>query len=742
MTLCPPPRLLKVYPSILSLIIALGGCSSSPQNIRSTKATILSQQWLQNRQDHYQNFCKQQQRGYDCEVLPEDTDKGQLKSKRVDFDRMPTPTELSFARDLSSVSISQDLSSHQLRSLAQYDSLNVMLTEQGALSDDEVSALILFKKLSIQGRLKLSEAHAQRIARCDCDLDIHDESGLSQSAIIALAQAKANRLTLQRIQQLSPKSAQALADFKGAHLNLYLDHLDPTSAKLLISQSRENLTIRGLKSLTKELAMVLRSYQGIFLTVSAERVERGAMKALKYPASRVMQVLIRDHNSIRQQIEDLSSDGLQNLIGKLKTLNTEEAKLITRAINQREFNAHLVQLTTLSAPVAQLLAQARTNHLQLPKIKKLESGVAKALASFGRGVRSYLHLDSIKTISPTDAQALSSYRGTLILSGVTTLSADSARALKAFQGTLWLGDVSSLSQEAAQALASSNMKALLIGAQRLRPEVLKALYEFPRKITFKKLRSIDPENARRFLTRTRSKSAFFNLAQFNPDSVILMSSMNQAYTRFLKLPQVSELDAPSARALSTFVGRRLIFPNIKSITPQAIDELAKLGDDWNLTFGERVLQNRLILSVDQLLKIRHLIKHSPSLYHSYAAIQSLSADQASALVDYHKVGVLPLYNLKEMSVEVARALARYQGKSLRLDGMSSLSIEQAQELSAFKGSELSLAGLSELSPELLKALLEFKGSLLLDGLNSPLSDEIRSLLKSKPISLRGLSEPI
>ena len=121
---------------------------------------------------------------------------------------------------------------------------------------------------------------------------------------------------------------------------------------------------------------------------------------------------------------------------------------------------------------------------------------------------------------------------------------------------------------------------------------------------------------------------------------------------------------------------------------------------------------------------------------------TLSEEEAKDLVEKSKGRNLHLANLKEITPEVAEALAKFKGDHLALFGLTTITPEVAEALSKFNGDNLNLMGLTSITPEVAKSLAGFKGSWLsLDGLESitPEVAEALSKFKGDHLSLFGLT---
>lgn len=145
------------------------------------------------------------------------------------------------------------------------------------------------------------------------------------------------------------------------------------------------------------------------------------------------------------------------------------------------------------------------------------------------------------------------------------------------------------------------------------------------------------------------------------------------------LQNVAELSLEVAQVLSQFSKGDLRLHRVQIITPEVAKALA---------------QTKVTLSL---------------------GLTTITPEVARALAARPK-GMLALNALREISVEVARELAKFRGK-LTLNGLLRLSRDVAVELAKHVG-KLTLFGLTEISDEAAEALSHHRSTLLLNGLTT------------------------
>ena len=114
---------------------------------------------------------------------------------------------------------------------------------------------------------------------------------------------------------------------------------------------------------------------------------------------------------------------------------------------------------------------------------------------------------------------------------------------------------------------------------------------------------------------------------------------------------------------------------------------------------------------------------------SLNGLTTLDADIAKTLAEF-KGNWLRLNGLTTLDADIAKTLAGFKGRYLYLDGLIALDAATAKALAEFKGQLLSLNGLTTLDADIAKTLAEFKGQELFLGLTSLDADLAKTLAGS------------
>jgi hypothetical protein len=356
--------------------------------------------------------------------------------------------------------------------------------------------------------------------------------------------------------------------------------------------------------------------------------------------------------------------------------------------------------------------------------------------AFGYEFKSTIDLSEFSSIADDAAPVLAKYKGReLILDGVQTLSLEAAASIAKFKGLLSLNGLVELDTGVAICLAKHSypkrkwgrhyepgeVDLILNGVTEISSNVAKALLQHKgRRLHIKGLKKISAEVAELFAEAEISIK--FSLREVCAD--VIKTFANHNYKHIIDLEPVKTIDAETAKelaglkqaiylgilelpyavaeALSSYKGsphsllRYIYLPNLKSISPESAQALAKVNTELNIRSLER-----------------------------------LDSAAAKELLKHKKLNLI-LDNLIELDAETARELcASYKTNyGLDLNGLKHLSRETAVELRSLNTNLfISLKGLSEISDEVAYELSQRNGVLDLSTLTN-LSQKALNLLKN------------
>ena len=357
-------------------------------------------------------------------------------------------------------------------------------------------------------------------------------------------------------------------------------------------------------------------------------------------------------------------------------------------------------LRALTPALAEMLVAWPSSELELSGLQTLDAQLAATLASYSGGV---MHLDGLSTLDAASARALVRWEGReLTLDGVTQLDVQTAVALASWN----------LHDEAAERrirreismMPEPEMEAVeeevdwATPADKIATRI-EALYD--RDLSLRGLDSPEPK-VQAALARWHGTREIA-LAGSPPDD----APDDDESWYFHDLGESCELTTLDEPALGDLVdaarrgdGSDLIDALVSALSAwENIEPGLLLSSD--LSPGERRVLGALLASAQG-----HLL---------FDAGAGVDAEMVAVL----NLGELVLTGLTELDSAQARALASWDGYSLRLDDLTTLSPAVAAELAAWPGSELYLNGLPALDEALARALAGWGGDKLeLDGVRS------------------------
>ncbi|MFM8985639.1 MAG: hypothetical protein ACKONH_06225, partial [Planctomycetia bacterium] len=174
-----------------------------------------------------------------------------------------------------------------------------------------------------------------------------------------------------------------------------------------------------------------------------------------------------------------------------------------------------------------------------------------------------------------------------------------------------------------------------------------------------------------------------------------------------QLPNLTKLDADTAKALAEFKGELLILDGLTTLDVETAKALAEFKCTW------MSLDGLTTLDADTAKALAGLKAWNGQLPN----LTKLDADTAKALAEF-KGDCLILDGLTTLDADTAKALAGFGGQHLHLNGMTAIDADTAKALADFKGYSMCLERLTALDADTAKALGEFKGEVYLHN-NAP-----------------------
>lgn len=200
----------------------------------------------------------------------------------------------------------------------------------------------------------------------------------------------------------------------------------------------------------------------------------------------------------------------------------------------------------------------------------------------------------------------------------------------------------------------------------------------------------------------------------------------------LDLSGLHTLSRDVAAELARYKGNLLCLRGLSSLSDESASELSKYS-------GDVMLEKLLVLGDSEgHVRLAQKLSQYPSTL-CLDDLQELSVRAASKLSQHYGDDGLHLDGLRNLSSQLAAELAQYQGLDLSLCGVKELSVDAARCLSRYDGA-LWLDGVAHLSNEAAEALAAHEKFLSLEGLKN-VSDGVAAALAKHEGEL-GLSGPV
>ncbi len=395
---------------------------------------------------------------------------------------------------------------------------------------------------------------------------------------------------------------------------------------------------------------------------------------------------------------------------------TLDARNVTQVINANETH----RIDSLNAEQAELLIEKTgENPLVLDSLKKLDAEVAEVFEDFEgpsislNGLTELSH-EAAASLARTDAKSLS-------LNGLRSSGVDenAIRQLCTFPGALSLGglrnlpEITDLNEQLLKNIVSLNLNELR-SASDIAASIDKSGIGSLKSLSLGRIRTITEKDA-----KALSKIPEVSLTGLQKDrldkktiSVLLLDFEN------IKLPtELTSLESvqDAVRGVVSLEGEdgtkrakkiaeiaktaeidTLHFKSLTKIDLAASDQIAEFVGS---------IQCDALVTINNEATAKNLVKSKESA--AFGGLEHLTAEAAKGLANNPRLQTLSLEKLSDVDADTLKALAKFQGKTLLLNGIEELSAEETNALSSYIGS-LSLNGVKTLDEENPIALLNGK----------------------------------
>ena len=498
---------------------------------------------------------------------------------------------------------------------------------------------------------------------------------------------------------LTPEQAQEEIQYKNDSLSLdNVTSLTPEVAAILAKHEGEGLSLPDLKSLTPDVAAALSAYKGELVLDGLETLSVETAKALAKHDGRL------NLNGV-SSIPDDAALALAKHQGDLCMQGLAElhceplARRLLLAGNSYRFGGdgglNPSSLTSISLEVAELLviAEQERDALWLPELKSPSIDVLKVLARINGDLG--LGIDSL---SPEMAHVLAAHTGNLDLPAAKEIDTATLAILATKEGGLHL-NLTTITPEVAMSLSGFNGFLILFDVERLPEDVERVLAKSNAALVIPELKEIKTGELARKLVEAAP--------------VVLQGDGQRLPWPFEGWQLAVESLSPAvAEEIKAFRG--LLMLRACESLPLDVEDI--------LSECEGSVKAPALRELKSVKLARKLAEHTEDVA-AYTGISSAVGSSSG----------LALYNLSEISPDVAEALASHRGEYLLLGGFKSLSDDAAAGLAQFSGN-LSLP-VRTLSAEAQRLLGEGKVKLVRLASLDALTDH---RLATKIVEVEGL----
>ncbi len=177
------------------------------------------------------------------------------------------------------------------------------------------------------------------------------------------------------------------------------------------------------------------------------------------------------------------------------------------------------------------------------------------------------------------------------------------------------------------------------------------------------------------------------------------------FNRVLPLLALRELSVMQAEYLSRFGGHSILLWNLESLPESQAKKLAQFRGDWN--YAELDLRGLLDLPE---VSVRALSKFTGDRLN-LDGLRRFDDSQASAF-EFFECEAVALNGISRLTLSQSKALGAFSGEDISLNGIEGLTTLQARALAGFSGVRLSLRGITMTDDAVISELSQFHGDIL------------------------------
>jgi hypothetical protein len=443
--------------------------------------------------------------------------------------------------------------------------------------------------------VELSADAARALARLPGMLRLDGLKTLSAEAAGLLANRPKGGLSLRGLESLSPEVARALVPTAGPLILDGLESVTPEVAEILAAKAG-GLSLNRLRNVphpalldrlvrTNGLGGMRSLPDDVLTAVAAMRGDRALDGLTELTAAQAEILGTHDGPLSLNGLASLSDEAARGLLchrEPLQLANLSDFSPATLALIMR--HQHLGQrwlngLRTLSATGARAIAGLDAGQmLSLPGLKTLSAETATALAGF-RGT--HLMLNGVNELTPATAAALADSRAKVVsVTGLKSLSPETAAAL--VKCRTWDGSLPNLRElpvEVARALAGHRGPQLkLLGLAAISPQSIDALAAYRGGSLLVGVRPLTPEVVEALAACDAWQPETSTLATLTPGAARVLVNHRQWNGN---LPAITGFDSPAAVEIARILAGRVgpvMLPGLKRISPRTLLALIEKDD--------------------------------------------------------------------------------------------------------------------------------------------------------------------
>jgi hypothetical protein len=413
---------------------------------------------------------------------------------------------------------------------------------------------------------------------------------------------------------------------------------------------------------------------------------------------------------------------------ELKSLRSI-SKVVAEAISKYRFAVYLDGLEEITDDVAQILSSKDglngNNVLSLTGLKSFSDKSSAYLSKFKglllidgieildkktashiaqyRGLfnwkHSSLNFPKIKSLDSIVAKELATFTGNIVLNGLENISNDVALILTKWNcNSLHLGGIEKINFDTLQILSESNITFSLINLKHLNKESILLLHKSSNSYSFDLINEISVDSLELIASKEKNNVFIRKVGEFNINTLPLLLKLKISFPY-----SKSKFNREAFQIVVEYL--KVERYNFYNIQPENRDEFL---DDFII----------FLVESNQLEVLEIVPKVFNSTHGTFNTLQSIDSRLIKIMIFVIKKyggenSLLTMNNIEKVEIDTLRILESeandYTFSSIELNGLKSIKLEEIEILSKCKTASLSLNSLSNLPPNATKYLSKISG---------------------------------